>query len=69
VSARPERVRALDCAADLAARVRSLDWRRIAVDLDARGNATIPSLLTRMECTELVGLYDEGGLFRSRVVM
>ena len=69
MNARLERMPALDCAADIAARVQGLDWRRIASDLDAQGSATIPDLLTRMECAELAGLYDVDGLFRSRVVM
>jgi uncharacterized protein len=46
-----------------------VDWARVAGDLDARGCATIPGLLTTAECDSLIALYDVEGLFRSRVVM
>jgi hypothetical protein len=56
-------------AGDGAARVQAVDWDRVSADLDARGNAVIPGLVTAAECAALAGLYDQDGLFRSRVVM
>ncbi len=53
----------------VAARVRALDWPRIASDLDARGYATTGALLTPAECAELIALYPQSWRFRSRVVM
>lgn len=47
----------------------SLDWRRIADDLDALGYAMLPSLLSPEECAGLAALYDRDERFRSRVVM
>lgn len=64
----------LDDGSDVAggqiqARVGTIDWQRVAVDLDAQGWATLGQLLTPHECTEIAELYTAGGLFRSRVVM
>lgn len=56
-------------AAQMADRVKHLDWQRIARDLDARGSTMIKRLLAPEECDVLAALYDEDGLFRSRVVM
>ena len=50
-------------------RIDSLDWTRIAADLDEQGNALIPGLLSPGECDALTGQYDNDGLYRSRVVM
>ena len=47
----------------------TLDWSRIAEDLDARGNAVLPGLLSAAQCNGLAGLYPHDSLFRSRVVM
>ncbi|GAB2615770.1 2OG-Fe(II) oxygenase [Novilysobacter erysipheiresistens] len=49
--------------------VQSLDWSRIAEDLDARGNAVVPALLSAAQCDGLADLYPRDALFRSRVVM
>ncbi len=54
---------------DIATRVDAQDWDRVSKDLDAQGSATIRDLLTPGECGALAGLYDDDGLFRSRVVM
>jgi hypothetical protein len=51
------------------ARIASLDWASAQADLDARGSATLASLLTPDECDALVALYADDALFRSRVVM
>jgi hypothetical protein len=50
-------------------RVDSLDWKRIAADLDARGHAVIERLLTPPECEALAAMYASEDLFRSRVIM
>lgn len=47
----------------------SLDFPRIAADLDAQGWALTGPLLTPSTCDALRGLYDQAGRFRSRVVM
>jgi hypothetical protein len=46
-----------------------VDWTRVEADLDARGNATIESLLTPAECRALAASYAHADAFRSRVVM
>ena len=53
----------------IAARIAALGWAGIAADLDAHGVATTGPLLTRAECADIVGLYEEERRFRSRVVM
>jgi uncharacterized protein len=50
-------------------RVASIDWARVARDLDAEGCAVAERLLTRAECAGLTELYGVEGAFRSRVVM
>jgi hypothetical protein len=50
-------------------RTRDIDWLRVHADLDNRGCARLPKLLTTGECTALRALYDLGPPFRSRVVM
>jgi len=45
------------------------DIARIWRDLDRRGHAVTPALLTPDECATLTGLYDEAGPWRSRVDM
>jgi hypothetical protein len=49
--------------------VASIDWARVARDLDAEGCAVAERLLTRAECAGLTELYGVEGAFRSRVVM
>jgi hypothetical protein len=53
----------------ISARVSSLDWERIAADLDAFGCATTGTVLTPQECAALAASYRTDALFRSRVVM
>jgi len=50
-------------------RVTGLDWERIASDLDDKGYAVVPRLLTRGDCADVVALYDGPAAFRKRVVM
>lgn len=47
----------------------SLDWSRIATDLDSYGRAVVPRLLTSAQCRGLTALYDDDARFRSRVIM
>jgi len=55
--------------AEMRRRVDTLDWARIATDLDAQGNARIAGLLSPHECDASARLYDVDGIHRSRVVM
>src|SRR5436305_4927053 len=55
--------------ADASERVASIDWQRIADELDARGNAIIEQLLSPRECDAMSALYALDEPFRSRVVM
>lgn len=50
-------------------RLASFDWPQVERDLDARGSALLPSLLTPEECAAIAGLYGREEGFRSRVVM
>ena len=59
----------LPSPSDVDARIASLDWTSALSDLDARGSATLTSLLTPDACDALVALYSDDALFRSRVVM
>src|SRR3546814_3016050 len=55
---------------DIAARLASLDWSRIAGDLDRWGAATTGALLSAGECRVLRDGYGDGdGRYRSTVVM
>ena len=54
---------------DTAGRIETIDWSRVARELDDLGNATIPKLLDADECATLAGLYSRDDIFRSRVVM
>jgi uncharacterized protein len=53
----------------LGRRVASIDWARVAADLDMTGWAPLGQLLTAEACEALVGLYDDERRFRSTVVM
>jgi hypothetical protein len=50
-------------------RVLSLDWPKLAGELDAQGCAIASGLLTRAECDALKALYPRDDGFRSRVIM
>ena len=47
----------------------AVDWASKARDLDARGWALLPSLITRDQCRQVSALYARDTGFRSRVVM
>jgi hypothetical protein len=52
------------------ARIETLDWaERVSHELDGQGSALLERVLSAKECQALAGLYQEDGLFRSRVVM
>jgi hypothetical protein len=45
------------------------DWTRIGVELDEQGWAILPGLVSASGCDALANMYEQDGLFRSRVVM
>jgi len=47
----------------------TIDWRGVEADLDARGAAVIPRLLTPDQCAATAGLYGKADGFRSQVIM
>ena len=67
VSARPSRRPSL--LPSMSARLAGLDWAALEAQLDERGYARTPPLLTDEECGALVKLYGEERRFRSRVDM
>jgi len=52
-------------AGHLGERVSTLPWAALTEDLDARGVARLPALLTPDECAALVALYADTARFRS----
>jgi uncharacterized protein len=50
-------------------RVEELDWSRIYRDLDERGYAKTPRILSEAECEELKSLFGEEERFRSVIAM
>jgi hypothetical protein len=50
-------------------RVATLDWSGVERELDARGSAVIPGLLSPQACAQVVGLYGRPDGFRSQVIM
>ena len=50
-------------------RLQALNWAAISEALWADGHALTPALLNPEECAQLIKAYDDGSLFRSRVVM
>ena len=53
----------------IAERLARLDWPALEAGLWERGWASTPAVLTREECDDLVRLYADDALFRSRVDM
>lgn len=53
----------------VADRVAARDWTAVTATLDERGFATVPGLLSDMECDEIVALYADAAAFRRRIVM
>jgi len=52
---------------EIGIRVARYDWSALEADIDARGHARLPGLLTGSECAELVKTYAERDRFRSFV--
>ncbi len=52
-----------------APRLRAIDWTRAGEELDARGYAILPALLSAPACRELIAGYTDDARYRSRVVM
>ena len=46
-----------------------VDWARVGADLDAKGFAVMPQLLTPRACQEITAMYDDDRRFRTRIVM
>src|SRR5437868_7886137 len=46
-----------------------IDWEKVSVNLDERGSAVVERLFSAAQCRSLAALYENDGLFRSRVVM
>jgi hypothetical protein len=55
--------------APVAERIHAYDWPAVSAELDGRGWARLPTLLTADECDALAGLYDRRARFRSVVDM
>ncbi len=69
-SSRPTVARRVESArSEIATRIDSIDWDRVAADLDAGGSAVVSNLLSRAECETLAALYPDDSHFRSRVIM
>src|SRR5450432_1699948 len=52
-----------------AERVATIDWSRIADDLNERGASLVERLLSPEECRAVAALYPDNSRFRSEVVM
>jgi len=52
-----------------AARLERLDWPAIARQLDERGHAVTPPLLTAAECRAVGAMWNDAGRFRSHIDM
>ncbi|MEW1843659.1 2OG-Fe(II) oxygenase [Nonomuraea angiospora] len=57
-----------ETTAELAREV-TMDWAKLAEEVNSYGCALTPPVLTPEECKEIAGLYDEVGLFRSTIDM
>jgi hypothetical protein len=55
--------------AGIDARIAAVDWQHVSAELDARGNARLPSLLAPEECLALADAYEDDTRYRSRIVM
>lgn len=49
--------------------LQDVDWDAVTASLHAQGYATLPRVFDASMCAEVRALYDDGDLFRSRVVM
>ena len=53
----------------VAHRIAGYDWEALEASLDDRGQALLPDLLTSADCSALVSLFAEDGLFRRHIDM
>jgi hypothetical protein len=56
-------------AESISKRIEALNWATLSDDLDNRGYALTPALLTPIECSKLITLYSQAELFRSHIIM
>lgn len=54
---------------DAAERLDAVDWTPVVEALHARGFAVVSDAMTVGECADVRALYEQAGLFRSRIVM
>lgn len=54
---------------EIAQRINALDWAQAVNDLNHKGYAILPGVLTDMECRELIESYNDDSLYRKRVIM
>lgn len=59
----------METTTNITKRVENLDWSRVFRDLDERGYALTPPILSEEECEELKGLFGEEDRFRTTVDM
>ena len=50
-------------------RIGTIDWQRVATNLDAAGYAVLPALLTSDECESIAAQYADDRSFRNHIVM
>lgn len=50
-------------------RLEACDWAALGAGLDAQGSAVIAGLLSPDDCDRLTAMYEQEGVFRSRIVM
>ena len=48
---------------------RGIDWTQVAHDISGRGYAKLPKLIDSNLCSSLKKSYENGLLFRNRIVM
>lgn len=53
---------------DIKERIEQIDREKLGVDMNARGYAVVPNVLTAEECGQLIGQYD-APLYRKTVIM
>ena len=54
---------------DIQSRINALNWDKAAADMDDRGYALLPGVLTTEECDKMAWQYADDALYRKTVVM
>jgi hypothetical protein len=54
---------------DIKGRLRDISWDRLAGQMNEKGYAHIPDILTKKECLSLTDLYPDDGLYRKTIRM